>query len=117
MAINTNHSTNTINGGNVLFEDLVLEDATEVTGSSVDLSDGNGGNLRYKNVAASVTLTFDNPPTVCSFLLQINYTSGVVTLPTITWVNGTSAPTFAAGSWVIPLWTYDGGTTWYGRGD
>jgi hypothetical protein len=86
----------------------------EVTGSSVDCS---LGNFFWKNVNGNVTFTFDNVPSgYFQFILHINYTSGTINLPTITWINGTTAPTFGAGSFAIPLYTYNGGVTWYGGG-
>ena len=115
MAINTDHSSN-IFSGEVTFDNNQNSNAIQVTGGAIDCS---LGNFFYENVSGNTTFTPSNIPTgvLYSMTLQINYTSGVVTLFVDTWVNGTAAPTFAAGTWVIPIWTYDGGTTWYGRGE
>jgi hypothetical protein len=99
----------------ILFNKPQTIKGTEVTGSSVDCS---VDNFFWKNVNGNVTFTFDNPPSTgyFQFVLHINYTSGTVQYPTVTWLNGTASPTLSAGSFAIPFYTYDGGTTWYGGG-
>ena len=115
MAINTNHATNVIDGS-IFFNDNQVIDANEVTGSDIDCS---LGNFFYKNVSGNVTFTDSNvPPTgLYSFSLQINYTSGIVGFFVDVWVDGTAPPTLSGGqTYIIPHWTFDGGTTWYARG-
>lgn len=115
MSINTNHALNEIDGA-ILYNNNQNFAANNVTGVDIDCS---LGNFFYKDVNGNVTFTNSNVPAaeLYSFTLQINYTSGSVTFFVDTWVDGTAAPTLAPGeSYIIPHWTYDGGTTWYGRG-
>jgi hypothetical protein len=84
--------------------------------TSLDCSLYNGF---VRNINANTTFTFANIPSIpngyqVDFLIHINYTSGTVGLPSGTYINGTSAPTFSTGnSYEIVFRTFDGGSTFY----
>jgi hypothetical protein len=84
--------------------------------TSLDCSLYNGF---VRNINSNTTFTFANTSAIPSgyqvdFLIHINYTSGTVGLPSGTYINGTSAPTFSAGnSYEVVFRTFDGGATFY----
>jgi hypothetical protein len=91
-----------------------------VKGSATDLGAGTAIDCRVNNwftrtVAGNVTLTFTNAPATgnYSFALRVNYTSGIITLPTsVRWRNGISPTFIASRVYILVFVTDDGGTTW-----
>lgn len=86
---------------------------------SVDLS---SGNFFYINLDENTTVSFTNPPAsgIAQKFYIILYISGTVSSITwpgsVTWESG-SAPTLTAlgETDTLEFYTYDGGTTYYGK--
>jgi hypothetical protein len=84
------------------------------SGSTINCS---AYNAFSKSVSGNVTFSFSNVPSSRSFgiVLVLDYSSGTVTWPSsIKWRDDT-APTLTGGkTYLIPLHTDDGGSTWRG---
>lgn len=107
MAINFNHSANTISS--------IGQEAQTISALDIDCSTGN---YFTKTINANSTFTVSNVPssgTAYSFTLELTHTSG-----TVTWWNGLewpggTAPTLTAGKTHLFVFvTDDGGTRWRG---
>ncbi len=99
----------------VAAEDLLTGDAIEVTGTEVNCA---LGDYFYKTVDGNTTFTFANIPPAgrrYGFTLEINHTSGTITLPgAVIWIDD-EAPTLDTGHRHLLMFaTRDGGTTIFG---
>lgn len=84
-----------------------------VPGTIIDLATGT---YFTRDVGASVTFSFSNPPNNAQafiFVLRVNYTTGTITWPsTVTWPEN-SAPTLTASRTNIFMFITDtGGAKW-----
>lgn len=107
MAINFNHSANTISS--------IGQEAQTISALDIDCSTGN---YFTKTINANSTFTVSNVPssgTAYSFTLELTHTSGTVTWwSSLKW-PGDTAPTLTAGKTHLFVFvTDDGGTRWRG---
>jgi hypothetical protein len=86
------------------------------TGGSVTIDLSTGNNFR-RQFNGSATITFAAAPSSNAFgftLLMVNAGAYAITWPSIKWAGGTTPVLTSSGTDVIVIYTYNGGTTYYG---
>jgi hypothetical protein len=86
------------------------------TGGSVTLDLATANNFRRQFNGTS-TITFSNVPSGKAFgftLVVVNAGAYSITWPSVKWSGGSAPILTSAGTDVIVIYTYDGGTTYYG---
>jgi hypothetical protein len=106
-----------ISSGNYVTSTTFRETYSDLgTGSSVTIDLSTANNFR-RQFNGNATITISNAPSGKSFgftLVMVNAGAYTITWPTIKWVSGSSPLLTSSGTDVIVIYTYDGGTTYYG---
>jgi len=86
------------------------------TGGSVTLDLSTANNFR-RQFNGAATISFSNVPASNAFgftLLMVNAGAYSITWPTIRWVGGSAPLLTSSGTDVVVIYTYNGGSTYYG---
>ena len=81
---------------------------------AIDLSTANNF---VRTVTGNSTITITNSPSGKAFGFTLSLTNAgayTITWPTIKWVSGVTPNLSASGTDIIVIYTYDGGSTYYG---
>jgi hypothetical protein len=81
---------------------------------SIDLSTANNF---IRTVTGTTTITITNPPSSKAFgftLALVNGGAYTITWPSVKWASGVAPNLSSSGTDIIVIYTYDGGSTYYG---
>lgn len=93
----------------------VYWDLYAISGTTIDVANGNKQRLTLYNIETNITVSLSTPSGACAFHLFIyqGATTRTITWPAIRWLNGT-APNLAVSSGVFVVCLAWDGTRWFG---